>query len=205
MSIHSITSSLHQQYPLSLIGNASHSSSSGAASALPGAPQGASQTPPAGGLFDALMQALTQSGALTSTTAATSAAGTATTTTDATATSSVAAGASSASTTTGTSASSTQTPQQAMQAFIQNLVAALQAQNGHRQRPRNDQPLIRPDTASGAGHVHGHHGHGHGGHMNAALQDLIDQVDSTSASTPSTTSTAAATSDAPPAPRAPPP
>ena len=65
---------------------------------------GPAQAPPAGGLFDALMQALTQSGALTSTTAATSAAGTAATTTDAAATSSVAAGSTSAASTSSTSA-----------------------------------------------------------------------------------------------------
>lgn len=215
MNIGSILGNLTQQYPLGMIGSLTQSPATGTTSPIaPVAAQGASQTPPAGGLFDALMQALTQSGALTSTTAATSAAGTAATTTDAAATSSIAAGSSSAASTSSTSASSgTQTPQQAMQAFIQNLVAALQSQGTATPTATTTTAATTPaantvstadtDPSSGSGAVHGHHGHGgHGGHMAAALQDLIDQVDGTDSTTAgaasaAATSTAAGTTSTP--------
>ena len=106
MSIGSIASHLYQQYPISILGSTNPSSGAGLVSGpLQTSAPGAAAATPAGGLFDALMQALTQSGALTSTTAATSAAGTATTTSDAKATSAIGAGATSASDTASTSAS----------------------------------------------------------------------------------------------------
>jgi hypothetical protein len=187
MSIGSIAN-IFQQYPLGMIGGTNPSSGAGTTSGpLQSNAPGAAQSPPAGGLFDALMQALTQSGALTSTTAATSAAGTSatSTTTDAKATSAIGAGATSASDTSSTAASGTQTPQQAMQAFIQNLVSALQSQQtGTASAATPSSPDPTASTGAAVAGAHGHHGHGgHGGHMSAALQDLIDEVDTPNSST----------------------
>jgi protocadherin Fat 4 len=192
MSIGSIASSIYQQYPIGMIGITNPSSGAGAASApAPTSTPGAAQSPPAGGLFDALMQALTQSGALTSTTAATAAAGTSatSTTTDAKATSAIGAGATSASDTSA-AASGTKTPQQAMQAFIQNLVSALQSQGAATATAAGTSATATAATTSGTAAPSVRHGHGgHGGHMSAALQDLIDDVDSTNST--ATTSAAA--------------
>jgi hypothetical protein len=193
MHIGSIASQLYQQYPISILGSTNPSAGAGAASGpLPVSAPGAAQTSPAGGLFDALMQALTQSGALTSTTAATSAAGTASTTTDAKATSAIGAGATSASDTTSTAASGTETPQQAMQAFIQNLVSALQSQGaatatatGTSATPTAAAAATASPTAPSSG-----------GHMKAALQDLIDEVDGTGSSTAGATASSASTAGA---------
>jgi hypothetical protein len=211
MSIGSIASSIYQQFPLGLIGSTNPATGAGAASGplQAGAPSNA-QSPPAGGLFDALMQALTQSGALTSTTAATSAAGTAATSTDAKATSAIGAGATSAMDTTSTSTSGAETPQQAMQAFIQNLVSALQSQGAATTSAGNTAPGTTATTAntaapsstdptsggSAVSGARGHHGHGGHGHMSAALQDLIDEVDDTSSATAATTTGTAASAAA---------
>jgi hypothetical protein len=187
MHIGSIASHLYQQHPVSILGNSNPSSAVGAASGpLQTSTPGAAAATPAGGLFDALMQALTQSGALTSTTAATSAAGTATTTSDAKATSAIGAGASSASGTASTSVSGTETPQQAMQAFIQKLVSALQSQGS---------APSAPSTTAGTNTTSG------GGQMKTALQNLIAEVDNTGSNTggtaTGTASTAAASSSSP--------
>jgi hypothetical protein len=173
-------SQLYQQYPLSLIGSTNPSSGAGAASGpLQISPPGAAQTTPAGGLFDALMQALTQSGALTSTTAATSAAGTATTTTDAKATSAIGAGATSASGTASTSAAGTESPQQAMQAFIQKLVSALQSQGAATPTAAgtNATPTAATSASTPAPAASG------GAQMKTALQDLINGASTTTGST----------------------
>jgi hypothetical protein len=213
MSIGSIASHLYQQYPISILGSTNPSSGAGLVSGpLQTSAPGAAAATPAGGLFDALMQALTQSGALTSTTAATSAAGTATTTSDAKATSAIGAGATSASDTASTSASGTETPQQAMQAFIQNLVSTLQSQGqttataagtsstaataaaASTTATSSTDPTSSSSTVSG---THGHRGHGgHGGHMSTALQDLIDQVDSAQSSTAGATAGATTSTSA---------
>jgi hypothetical protein len=213
MSIGSIASHLYQQYPISILGSTNPSSGAGLVSGpLQTSAPGAAAATPAGGLFDALMQALTQSGALTSTTAATSAAGTATTTSDAKATSAIGAGATSASDTASTSASGTETPQQAMQAFIQNLVSTLQSQGqttataagtssttaatatASTTATSSTDPTSSSSTVSG---THGHRGHGgHGGHMSTALQDLIDAVDSAQSSTAGATAGATTSTSA---------
>jgi hypothetical protein len=186
MHIGSIASQLYQQYPLSLIGSANPSSGAGAASGpLQTSTPGAAQATPAGGLFDALMQALTQSGALTSTTAATSAAGTATTTTDAKSTSAIGAGATSASDTASTSASGTETPQQAMQAFIQNLVSTLQSQ-GAAATP-TAAGTSATTTAAASASTPAASG---GSQMKTALQDLIDGASGTPGTTTSSSALA---------------
>jgi hypothetical protein len=198
MSIGSIASHLYQHYPLSILGSTNPSSGAGAASGpLQTSLPGAAPSTPAGGLFDALMQALTQSGALTSTTGATSAAGTSTTTTDAKATSAVGAGATSAAGTASTSASGTETPQQAMQAFIQNLVSTLQSQGAAAGSTTSASATTTAAATTSTTAPVGHHGHGgHAGHMSTALQDLIDEVDSSQPATAGATAGAAGTSAA---------
>jgi hypothetical protein len=193
MHIGSIASHLYQQYPLSILGSTNPSSGAGAASGpLPTNAAGAAAATPAGGLFDALMQALTQSGALTSTTAATSAAGTATTTSDAKATSAIGAGATSAAGTPSTSASGTETPQQAMQAFIQKLVSALQSQ-GSATAAAAGTSATSPVATTASTATSAASG---GGQMKTALHDLIDEVDNAGSSTAGSATGAASTAGA---------
>lgn len=180
MSISSIIGNLTPQYPIGMVANLTQGPGTGTVSAAtPVTPPGPAQTPPAGGLFDALMQALTQSGALTSTTATNSAAGSG----------------SASGTSSGTGASSAQSPQQAMQAFIQNLVTALQSQGtGAAGTGSSVAAASSADTTtSSAAAPRAHHHRGHGGHMSAALQDLIDEVDGPDSTLPGGASAAATT------------
>jgi hypothetical protein len=94
----------------------------------------------------------------------------------------------------GTSApgatSSTQNEAQALQAFMQNLFAALQAQGVSATATSTPTAATTtPSTGAVTGHKGGH-GHGHG-HMEQEVQGLIQDLGSSSSTTSSSTSSSA--------------
>ncbi len=97
---------------------------------------------------------------------------------------------------------SAQSPQQALNAFMQNLFASLQSQNGHTSQAA--QLAVGASSAvSGvtgmagvsAATGHGHHFH-HGGGMEGKLQSLIQQLSSSATSAPAGSSGSSNSADA---------
>jgi hypothetical protein len=80
-----------------------------------------------------------------------------------------------------------------LKSFMQNLLAALQAQaaaSGSQQAAGTSST-----TLGGGGHRHGHgHGHGKGGGIGAGLQSLIQQLSASSSASSNATSTATSAS-----------
>jgi hypothetical protein len=183
MSIGAINHSwqTQSQYPIGMIGGAAQPATAGTTATAQSGPQ----PPAAGGLLAVLMQALTNSGAVTTASSAATAATGGTTTTASAAATDSSSSTSSSSTTSGTS-----TPQEAMLAFIQNLVQAMQEHAPGAANATGSPPAGMPAApADGFG----------GGPLSSALQSLISEVSgnsSTSTATGATDTSGAATSSA---------
>ncbi|MDA8163511.1 MAG: hypothetical protein M0017_00570 [Desulfobacteraceae bacterium] len=88
----------------------------------------------------------------------------------------------------GTSTASDQNAQEALQAFMQNLFAALQSAGG---QAAGDGSAGSGSSAVSGASVHGHHHHHGGGHgrLQASMQTLIQQLSASDSSSSNSSST----------------